>query len=344
MPFQIGDRVELIATGKPGTIAALLPGGRVEVRLDGGLGHLPAPPDALRPLTGSSAPASDPKPTALTETSSTPSQQSPAGPGGVQLAFDPSFDAEGNPETYQLYLLNGSPHRLLYEVKVKTGETQRFQKFGPLAPRAKLNLTRIDYSWLNERLSVEMDLRAAVEGGTGPRHFHVLRVKPKQFFNNYREVPSLSRGAHLFTLFERIDTRSVADRAEQTSLRELTRAQLRQSGKGAAPAPPPPPTNDPAARAAFNDVLDLHLSALVKDPATIARDRALETQLRAFDRYMDQALRMDVPQVYIIHGVGDGVLKAAIHKRLQTVPFVRHFHNSYHPRYGYGATEVLFEL
>ena len=65
--------------------------------------------------------------------------------------------------------------------------------------------------------------------------------------------------------------------------------------------------------------------------------------MRAFDQYIDQALRLDVKQVYIIHGVGDGVLKAAIHKRLETVPFVRKFHNSYHPRYGYGATEVLFE-
>ena len=272
-------------------------------------------------------------------------------PTGVHLAFDPVFNQEGETDSYQLYLLNGSEHKILFEVKVRTGSTARFSKFGPLPAGDKLQLTRVAYHWLNERLTLDLDVRAAVEGGTGPRHYQQLKIKPKQFFSSYREVPQLSRGAHLYTVFPRIDSSSVAERTTAPSLRELTRAQVKkQATTTAAPGlhlgPPPQMTRPPSTlqdRVAFADTLDLHLTALVDDPARIPKAEVLATQLRAFDQYIDQALRLDVKQVYIIHGVGDGVLKAAIHKRLETVPFVRKFHNSYHPRYGYGATEVLFE-
>ncbi len=261
--------------------------------------------------------------------------------GGVHLAFDPVFNQEGEPESYQLYLLNGSDHKILFEVKVRTGDTARFNKFGPLPAGEKLQLTKVVYHWLNERLTVDLDVRAAVEGGTGPRHYQQLKIKPKQFFSSYRAVPQLSRGAHLYTVFPRIDSSSVAERSTGPSLRELTRAQVKK--QAATTVAPAAPATGLQARVDFRDALDLHLAALVDDPARIPKTEVLATQLRAFDHYIDQALRLDVKQVYIIHGVGDGVLKAAIHKRLETVPFVRKFHNSYHPRYGYGATEVLFE-
>lgn len=261
----------------------------------------------------------------------------------MQLAFDPVYNGEGEPESYQLYLLNGTGHRILFELKVRTGDTARFNKFGPLPAHDKLKLTQVAYHWLNERLTLDLDVRAAVEGGTGPRHFQQLKIKPKQFFSSFRDVPDLSRGAHVYTVFARLDSSSVADRSTGPSLKELTRAQLQKQPKSAATNKNAAAPSTLQARTEFNETLDLHLSALVDDPGQIPRDEVLATQLRAFDAYMDQALRLDVKQVYIIHGVGDGILKAAIHKRLPTVPFIRKFHNSYHPRYGYGATEVLFE-
>jgi hypothetical protein len=327
--FKVGDPVKLKSTGKTGVIAERIEDNRYRVRLDGGLGYLPAPADALSLQSGAnSAPASPP-----------PDSKEPHARGGVDLAFDPLFDAEGNPEAYQLYVLNGSAHRILYEIRVMTGESKQFSKFGPLEGGEKLAATRVDYAWLNERLTVSLDVRAAVEGGTGPRHFHQLKVRPKQFFAAYREVPALSRGAHLYTVFANIDDRSVADRKPQTSLRDLTRAQI---NKRTAPAPAPQQSTL-SERQDFPDTLDLHLEAISEDPGSIPKNKALQVQMQAFERYMDRALRLDVPRVFLLHGVGNGVLKDAIHQRLENFPFVRAFHNRYHPKYGYGATEVLFE-
>ena len=127
---------------------------------------------------------------------------------------------------------------------MRTGDTARFSKFGPLPAGEQLQLTKVAYHWLNERLTLDLDVRAAVEGGTGPRHYQQLKIKPKQFFSSYREVPQLSRGAHLYTVFPHIDSSSVAERSTGPSLREITRAQVKK--QAATTAAPPDSYRDPA--------------------------------------------------------------------------------------------------
>lgn len=332
MEFKVGDRVIMARTNKPGTISALLKQDMVQVKLDGGLGYLPAPAHALTALVGARL-----QPTVIAEEQT---ERTTPTDGGIQLAFDPMYDSEGVPESYQLYLLNGSGSRILYEIKVATGDNKRAAKFGPLPAGERLKYELIPYHWLNERLTIELDVRAVVEGGTGPRNYLQLKIKPKQFFSSYREVASLSRGAHLYTVFPKISATSVAERESAPSLRAITRAQMKQS------AQPLVATDTKASiqeRIDFEDTLDLHLNVLVDDPNQVPKEKALQLQMSEFDAYMDMALRLDVKQVYVIHGVGNGVLKEEVHKRLKHVPFVRKFHNSYHPRYGYGATEVLFD-
>ncbi|WP_116124490.1 Smr/MutS family protein [Lewinella sp. IMCC34183] len=334
MTFTTGDRVTLLRTGKSGTVSAVLEKDMFQVRLDGGLGHLPVPGHAMAPLDGSSTAADTPAPDAPSE------RRNSTHDTGIHLAFDPIFDESGEPERYQLYLINGTGSKILYEIKVLTGERSRTSKFGPLGAYEKKSLADVPYGFLNERLAVDLDVRAVVEGGTGPRHFHQVKVRPKQFFSSYREVPELSRGAHLFTVFPHLEAVSVADRNSGTSLRELTRAQLKKQPQSAAA---PPRLSSLEARNAFNPVLDLHLEALVEDPKAIARDKVLSTQLEHFDRFIDKALRLDVERVVIVHGLGNGILKTELHRKLEHTPFVKKFANEYHPKYGYGATEVIFE-
>lgn len=324
MKLNVGTRVKMTRTGQAGTVSALLEDGMVEVKLDGGLGYLPAPPEALRLVEK------------IKEADSSGGKGS-----GIQLAFDPLFDGQGQAEAYHLYLLNGTNYKILYEIKVHTGEQKQGTKFGPLSAGEKLKYLKVPYQWLNERLTIALDVRAVVDGGTGPRHFHTLKVKPKQFFGSYRDVPELSRGAHLFTVFQTIEAASVADRNTKTSLRELTRAQVKSKPSGATITAPAP--TDLQRRIDFDEVLDLHLTSLVDDPAGLPKDRALELQMEAFDIFMDTALRLDVKQVYVVHGLGNGVLKTVVHQRLKHFPFVKTFNNNHHPRFGFGATEVTFE-
>ncbi len=64
--------------------------------------------------------------------------------------------------------------------------------------------------------------------------------------------------------------------------------------------------------------------------------------MKKFEAYIDEAVRQGVERVFIIHGIGKGHLRNLITSNLIRNPNVITFKNEYHPRYGHGATEVIF--
>ena len=342
MAFQKDQRVRMKRTENVGTVTRVLPGNLVQVKLDGGLGHIPIPAEALElaepapPPPRSAGPA--PRPTAPTEVSKATLRSG----NGVQLAFDPQLNNEAEPVAYEVYLINSTDQKVIYELTVSTGAHRRWSKSGLLEAGKKKRLEAIEYRWLNEKLTCELDARAVLVGGTGPRHYEKLRIKPAQFFTKYVEVPELYREAHLYPVFPALATNATtAATPTAPSLRSLTAQQLRNKPK---PSPGKQLVQtDLEAKLAFEEVLDLHLDNLLRDPATVAKHEVLPLQLKAFDEYIDEALKLGVDSVYVIHGVGNGVLKRAIHSRLHRIKFIRGFKNEYHPKYGFGATEITFD-
>jgi len=92
--------------------------------------------------------------------------------------------------------------------------------------------------------------------------------------------------------------------------------------------------------AEFNNELDLHIEKLTDTSKGMRNADMLHLQMRRFQDYMDQAIRLGVPRVFIIHGVGKGRLKNDIHRWLEDNPYVTGFKNEFHHNFGYGATEV----
>jgi len=343
MPFNVGQRVRMKRTENNGEVTRLMPGGLVMVKLDGGMGHLPIPEETLEAI----GPAFKTAP----KSPSKPATPPPAPPvtgewPGVQLAFDAQLDNMAEPVAYEVYLLNGTPHKIIYELKVLTHNDRRWSKAGTLDGGGKKRLDAVEYRWLNEKLGCELDVRTVVPGGTGPRHFQQLKIKGKQFFDRLTEVPALYREAHLYTVFPALENTRSAPAASPPSsslstLKALTQEQLRKQQKkndGNKIV-----TLDLKEKLEFEEVIDLHLDQLVKDPESIPKHQVIQTQLMHYDNYIDRAIRLGVDSVFIIHGVGTGALKRAIHSRLHRTKFVREFKNEYHSKYGYGATEVIFD-
>lgn len=344
MKFKIGQRVRMVRTDNVGVVTALPADGLVEVRLDGGKGHLSLPAEILETVVERPSPAQQPtSPVPPPSEKQTGKGEEADGPG-VRLAFDPQLDNEANPVAYETYLLNGTPHKIIYELKVMTHGSRRWSKAGTLEPRGKKRLEAVDYRWLNEKMSCELDVRTVLAGGTGPRHFQKVNLKARQFFDHLQDVPELYRDAHLYVVFSSLNTTRTAPATappSTSSLRAITAAAVRAR-----------PNKDDSKRKVetdlqekleFEETIDLHLSALVEDPASVAKHEVLQLQLKAYDAYIDQALKLGVDSVFIIHGVGSGALKRAIHSRLHRTKFVREFKNEYHHKYGYGATEVVFD-
>jgi hypothetical protein len=99
----------------------------------------------------------------------------------------------------------------------------------------------------------------------------------------------------------------------------------------------------PEQRTQFEPELDLHIEKLISNPGAMATRDIIHLQIKRFEDYLEQAVRLGIPSVFIIHGVGRGRLREEIAKRLSVHPYVKEFKNEFHPLYGFGATEVLFD-
>lgn len=99
---------------------------------------------------------------------------------------------------------------------------------------------------------------------------------------------------------------------------------------------------DPEERAGFATTLDLHIENLVKNPRKLEEAAIFRTQIDAFDRYIQKAIRLGIPRIFIIHGIGTGKLRQYILDHCAQDPHVLRATNNYDPRFGYGATEIVF--
>ena len=77
--------------------------------------------------------------------------------------------------------------------------------------------------------------------------------------------------------------------------------------------------------------------------ARLDKGEIVRIQMLHFQRFLDNALKLGVSKVFVIHGVGEGKLRETIAARLADNPHVLKFKNEYHHKYGYGATEVIFK-
>jgi len=89
--------------------------------------------------------------------------------------------------------------------------------------------------------------------------------------------------------------------------------------------------------------LDLHIEKLAPDYFALKPDEILRYQLRAFENHLEKAISIGVKEVTYIHGIGNGILKAEIIKKLSANIFIKHFEDGRRDKYGYGATKVVLK-
>jgi len=72
--------------------------------------------------------------------------------------------------------------------------------------------------------------------------------------------------------------------------------------------------------------------------------KTVDETLPELDRYLDQAYRREMKEVAVIHGIGRGILRQAIHEHLPAVPFVRRFYHPAPAAGGQGKTIVELDI
>jgi len=92
---------------------------------------------------------------------------------------------------------------------------------------------------------------------------------------------------------------------------------------------------------AYPREIDLHMEKLA--PSMIGRrdEHVLEIQLDAARNYLLKAHQLRVKEVYIIHGIGKGILKQSLQELLIEMPEVQGSSSTYSSKYGEGALKIL---
>jgi Smr domain len=346
--FNVQQRVKFRHTGELGTIVALLGDDLVSVRLDSDptmtipafVDDLTSPFDAtaVPSVMGKIVRQAPPPPPRRVIKATTPVDDS----AGVQIVWEPMPGADDSITRYMIWLVNPTQYDFICEFDLYVLDRNLIRLDDFLSSNTAIEVGTMLTDDLNDAPEVEVSLVRLTTAGEDDKIFNSLRIKAKAFFKHYQHVPILGQMAHAFVLFEHFNVQEKKESKEE-DLQTYTKRKVADKPRKSTDYGSLYEAFNPEAYATFSNEIDLHIQALVNGHARIDPREVLRIQLQHFDRYMDRAIRLGVPRVFIIHGVGEGKLRDALAQRLRDYPHVKKFKNEFHHKYGYGATEVIFD-
>lgn len=347
MLYAIGTRVRLRFTGESGAITARLSDDMLQVRLDNDPDfEIPAfEEDLIRfdelntgkaaaPfMPGNKIKQPEPPPRRVLK-----SQYHILKPKGLQLAFEPMPGRDEAISMYKVWLINDTQQEFLMEFDLYTTARDILTLDEKIPAAVAIELGDFLSDDLNDAPEAFISVRRITTAGLDDPLDHTLRIRPKQFFNSLLTAPILNVLAYQFVLLDNFE------KPEDTPGEDLQAYAKQQKVKSSSDrSSHRPKAFDPEAFATFVPEIDLHIQNLMNGYARLDKGEIVRIQMVHFQRFLDNAIRLGVSRVFVIHGVGEGKLREAIAARLAENPDVVKFKNEYHHKYGYGATEVILK-
>ncbi len=344
MLFAIGTKVKFLHTGDEGVVKARLDNGLISIYLPKDDMEIPAAEEDLiraevaqqnpvkaKVLQGKKEKKILKPPPVKIET-----QYSILKSFGIQLAFLPVENKEGLTEKFLLYLLNDTKSDVIFDIKLLLN--YRTESWSDKLPATSMiEFGDLQYDDLNEAPEFEIQIKWITTEGVGQPYFKTLKIKAKSFFRTLKTAPLLNQPTHLYKLFEKPsgEKTTEAEGLESYTKRHAKPTWYKGDDYRSVSAV------DASGLANFTGEIDLHIETLMDDSAKLSNAEILAIQLNAFEVYLSHALRLGAPSIFVIHGVGKGKLRNEIATRLFKNPDVMTFKNEFHPKYGWGATEVI---
>ena len=155
----------------------------------------------------------------------------------------------------------------------------------------------------------------------------VLRIRPSRLFEQMHALQQSGAPSFQYLLTAATTGNKKVAEAGGTAIIE--------------PAAVPIPTQQP--RVYLRDEIDLHIEQITRDYHAMSNGEILALQLNVLEHYLELATAYHQQRLMVIHGLGTGVLRNEVHRILSTTNNVVRYNNEWHGRYGFGATEVIFE-
>lgn len=252
-------------------------------------------------------------------------------PAGIYLCFQYRMFGMSPEMIFPVFLVNGNKNEIGYDINFYTNADDLLQLKGRVKPGGIELIQQLPFPLLHSSPVYEIDW--SYLHLTNQIFSKDIQFKASQFFNKYGDIPFLQASGTIYQLDESSTNKKSKD--VQKSLKEYTKSQ-----KKIDPPQKPDPSWEIQAKAKFDNVLDLHIENLRSTKEKMSNSEIFRIQLSAFDKFLDEAVRLKVRQVFVVHGVGKGKLRDEINSRLIQDHRVLTFKNEFHPNFGYGATEI----
>ena len=339
--MNVGDKVRMMTSAEEGVISRVVDDKTVEVEIEDGF-HIPVLKSEVVlvskseakwfgedrgevPTTkgggGSSVAA---KGRAL-DTKKTAPVRAVLSAKGIYLAFVPLND-----QNLAMYLVNNTDYTLPYSVaEEKVNDLHGVDagvlpggQYKKLRERSLVNFDKwpdLIVQWLYHRHGIFTMKEPA---------YKRFKAKAATFYRNKRTAPLLDAEAYLFQIDGDMKVHDVD--AAQIKEAMMTQKSSTEAPKG----------GNKGSRPVTDNLVDLHIEALVKDSSGMDNGAMLEVQLNRFEEALDQAIASGMHDITFIHGVGNGVLRDALHKRLSKTDHIKFFEDAMREKFGFGATRV----
>lgn len=254
---------------------------------------------------------------------------------GVWLSFVPKFVLdEFNDDvvdTLKIYLINKTKDAFKFIYIQKTEGNEQFALQNEVTAFHDFYLHDIDFAAVNDQLSFSIKFSLVKQNKQKAEHFETsLKLKPKQVFKKIEEMKEKNEPTISYKLFD-----EYPDRVFEENKFEL--------GKLASLGFKVYNNNHVKNHLQQRTVVDLHIDKITNDYKHLNNAAIIQLQLKEFEKWYHNAVEHHQPSLIIIHGIGKGKLKEEIHEILKAKKEVKSFINQYHPKFGYGATEIFFK-
>ena len=240
---------------------------------------------------------------------------------GIYLAFLPI-----NEKLLSLHIINNSDWDLPFSLTTCAEKTHRVLLGGFLTARSfqkypkDLDLKDFD-DWGNLTFqTIYYNLNYFTER---PIFQKKMRLRAHTFFSHKKLAPILAKDCYLFQVDEEdalflINPLELKEKMMQSKTEEIPLKAVEKPAK----------------------TIDLHIEQLTTSVLNMNNAQMLDLQIRTFEAKFENAIASGMDEIVFIHGVGNGVLKQEIHKKLAGHKNVAWFQDAQKEKFGYGATRI----
>ncbi|GAB2777194.1 hypothetical protein GCM10027275_20230 [Rhabdobacter roseus] len=324
--MNIGDKVRLVHGREEGIISRFLPGNQVEIEIEDGF-RIPAMRHEVvlvSPMEGQRMKKAEEKDKIVPRSGAAPRPAGSFAEKGIYLVFVPINDRE-----LTVHLVNNTDWLLPFVAASDHEGTHQGLVGGTLNARSSQKISDLLIKDFEQWPTFDFQVLHFRPGTFTARAPFLKRIKcrAQSFYKKKSQAPVLLKEAYVYQLDEDGEVAAPAGNISPQELRE------RMLSPEPLKVPPSRPVTAPT-------TVDLHIEKLLPEYAKLPKEEILTIQLKTFEQQLEQAIAGGADEMTFIHGVGNGVLRSELHRRLGQHQHVQYYQDAQKEKFGYGATLV----